>query len=141
MQYFNSKDKQIFDWLISVHLPIYAKIIIINKINLLSISVYNLNDVVERLFKILSKGFKFKIYLFPSIINFCEITIFSKSFDKEQILKLLELVKVRLPDYIPSLMNNPYYDNDEIINIDSYLKKECLKSSLNFTSLTIEEER
>ena len=134
-----SKDKQIFDWLISVHLPIYAKIIIINKINLLSISVYNLNDVVERLFKILSKGFKFKIYLFPSIINFCEITIFSKSFDKEQILKLLELVKVRLPDYIPSLMNNPYYDNDEIINIDSYLKKECLKSSLNFTSLTIEE--
>ncbi len=134
-----SDEKQILEWLEPLSLPIYTKLMILQKVKFSETSPFNLNYIGETILKLLSRGLKFKIHLLPSILSFCELNIRSSLSNKEKVLKILEQINVQLPDSVPSLIDNPYMDNNEEIAVDSYLKKWALKAVLIDSSLKLED--
>lgn len=132
-----SDKQQILNCLKPIDAPIYAKLIILEKISFYGINFFNLDEIADRLLKILSKGVNFKSYLLPSILSFCELFIQSSLSNKRKTLDILDIITINLPDRVPSFIYSGFGDNDSELRVELFLRKATLKASLTNTPLVI----
>jgi hypothetical protein len=133
---YSNKD-QIIEWLKPLRLPLYAKLVVLEKLKFLGIHFSGFNGIADTLIRVIDRKIRFEKYLLPLVISFCESSNDSKPFNKDQILKILGTIKGELPAYVPTLMDSSHYDKDEKLNIDLFLKKESLKAFLTGGSLKL----
>lgn len=135
----DAKEEEITQWIKPLNLPIHLKLLILEKIEF-SKHLFNLDRIANYLLILLSKKVNFEIYIKPLIISFCELYIKNNPLNKEIVLKILESIKVKLPDYMPSLMGSPYSDdNSNGVNIDLLLRKNSLKGILTNTPIKLDD--
>ncbi len=134
-----SKEEQILDWLKPLKLPIYAKLIILDKLKFAKIYPFNLNDICDDILIVLSKRVKFKVYILPSILSFCELYLSIYPSNTKKVLEILEYITVQLPEHVPTLMKSSYRDDNDRIVIDLFLKKYSLIANITNTPLSLED--
>jgi len=134
-----SKNEQIFEWLTSTDLPLYGKLIVLAKTKLNKKHPFDLKKIADSILRALSSGVNFEIYVFPSILAFCELYIHSNHSHKIKILKILESISVELSADVPTFSGSKYViDIDESI-IDIFMRKHTLKASLTDTELNLQQ--
>ena len=133
-----SDKEQILDWLKPLKLPIHAKLILLDKVKFSKTYLFDLNNISDHILNVLRKGVKFKIYIVPFILSFCELYIRIGPSSKKKVIEILEYINIQIFDHIPTLMDNPYRDDNERIVIDSFLRKCSLKATLTNTPFTVE---
>ncbi|MFY7938636.1 MAG: ATP-binding protein [Flavobacterium sp.] len=126
--------EQILEWLKSIDLPLYAKLLVIDKIEHFGIP-YDLNKITDDLLNTSSQT----IYLLPPVISYCELLFRLNSYNSDKIFKIIDKIKIKLPQYAPTFLDNYNSDNDENLLVDIFLKKESLKASLTGNILKLED--
>lgn len=131
----HSENEEILKWLRSVDLPIYAKLMILEKIRNFRIPFYDLNEIAINIYRYLTNKVKFENYFWPTIISFCEQLIKSDPSKKEIVVKILETFKLDLPEYIPTFVDVSFDNDKKELIIDLFLRKATLKAALTGESL------
>ncbi|MCY1719232.1 NACHT domain-containing protein [Prolixibacteraceae bacterium Z1-6] len=134
-----SKEKQIQEWIKPLRLPIHAKLILLDKLKFSENIPFDLDIVYDSVSHLLSKGIKFKIYMMPLILSFCEIYLRKSPSNNDKVIELLKFIDVQLPDHVPTLMDSSYRDDKEKVSIDSSLRKYSLNALLSKSHLELED--
>lgn len=135
MKYSNTE--QIIEWLKPLKLPLYAKLIVLEKLKLYGIHFTGFDGIASTLLRVFDREIKFEKYLLPLVISFCESSNELKLLNKDQLLKILGTIKCELPGSVPTLMNNSHFDKNEKLDIDLFLRKESLIAFLTGGSLKL----
>jgi hypothetical protein len=132
-----SEKPQISEWLKDLKIPVYLKVIIIDKLKISDTDLFNMNEIALNLARVVSK-IKFNVYIQSSIITFCEYFSTNYPSQKDLIIDIIDKIKVKLPDYVPHLMDSSFRNDDEKAIVDLFLRKHSLKALLCKSPLQIE---
>lgn len=133
-----SEENEIHEWLKSVKLRIDTKILISVKLGYLGMYPLKISDLANDLVRIISRGILFKKHFGSTLIDFCELLANSGEGTEAQITKILENVKVSIPNHIPSFLDNHFVKDESEIEMDLCLRKLTLVSTL--TKATLQKE-
>lgn len=128
-----SNEENIKKWLKEIKVPFLSQVIIVNKLFSfnLDINEFNLNEITNYLLKVLKKKVKFKKEFYRSIIDFCEILIYTSDISKDIIFDIFSRINYTTPTSVPHFTNKYNRNRGSELQVDLSLRIETLKSSLN----------
>lgn len=134
-----SNDDQINSWIGEINFSLPAKIVLLNKLNQFGKPLFiDLKEVAEKLSLAIKRNIKFESYFYTQLIEFSELTMKLKVMPQSKIIQILGVINTDELQHVPSFYNK-YYNGDEDLNMDLYLRKQTLLNVINSKLFDIED--
>jgi hypothetical protein len=119
-------NKEISEWVKDLQLPIFGKIFIVIKLN--NLHSYDLNSLTSRLRRTLKNIAKPNRYIYSLVLSFCEVCAKDENIDNNNLVPILDLLDVNLPEHIPNFTDS--YDDGDSEKMEIFFRKTALKNSI-----------